>query len=124
MHKKHKDQMMAMQCDLCDYATDTSFALNAHKRKRHTESCVNPTPEQGAKACPHCDYSSKNSWVLKNHIQMVHENLHRFVCNVCGQAFKKKNSLKLHKENNHPQGEFWYLSKIFTSNELLWYVYR
>jgi len=51
-------------------------------------------------------YFIQGKYNLVQHVQNVHENLHKFECNVCKIKFKKNNDLKHHNAIKHKDESF------------------
>ena len=80
-HSKEKDFM----CDQCDYTTITNAVLQAHKRI-HTGDAFQ---------CNTCTKQFTTQANLKQHI-LSHTDERNFICDDCGQAFRRKSTLKVH----------------------------
>jgi len=90
-----------LKCDLCDYTTTNSFALEKHKSTRHREN-VNFV-------CTLCPFETQNQSSLLTHYSDFHgieekvpkKTKKNYDCDLCDFKGNGKNVLRVHKEVNH-----------------------
>lgn len=111
-----KDKLFS--CDMCDYVSNTSSDIRAHKRvhtKKKPFSCylcdfksahftrlkehMNiHTVDTGDKpyCCDTCDYKSNNARDIKHHMRRAHTKERPFACHMCDYRGARTNHLKSH----------------------------
>ena len=112
-HPKEKDsevykQIMAENiqpgfvCSICGMTLETEDWLVKHNAIYHNINIhvTNQYP------CPSCGKMLKNKETLDSHIQHIHQNNKKQMCNVCGKILRNKKSLKEHTESQHSNLEF------------------
>ncbi|CAB4063532.1 KRAB [Lepeophtheirus salmonis] len=105
---KHKarvhPQSLDFVCNICGKKCATNEYLRYHIKVRHSESLPyskhsnNPEKYQ----CHLCDKSYMNKTFLTNHIDVIHNGLKLFCCQICGKTCSSAHNLKLH-ENLHEE---------------------
>ncbi|KAB7501900.1 Zinc finger protein [Armadillidium nasatum] len=76
-----------LRCEICSHE-----AGNGSEYKKHLDS-HHPT----IYSCSQCEYKTKKKMHYIRHVKNVHENVRPFTCQVCGDAFKRQDSLRQHQ---------------------------
>ncbi|RXG72018.1 PR domain zinc finger protein 15 [Armadillidium vulgare] len=76
-----------LRCEICSHE-----AGNGSEYKKHLDS-HHPT----IYSCSKCEYKTKKKMHYIRHVKNVHENVRPFICQVCGDAFKRQDSLRQHQ---------------------------
>ena len=84
------------KCDQCDFTHALEHGLKQHKKHSHPE-------ESKLHVCHVCGYKTPGFSNLKEHIEVKHENVKPFPCNVCDARFYRKTRLE-----QHVKGKFSY----------------
>ena len=88
-----KSHGVAEQCDFCGKVF-TSSNLH-HHMKSHDEN----RPKNNV--CPHCGKTFFDGKNMTSHINDVHKEIRRHICELCGYSSSRSNNLKQHKQKNH-----------------------
>jgi len=128
-HKRAVHKGEIYQCEDCPYKTIYPFVMKNHQKTRHTkDEDLIPCPETDcgyqAKSNgtmsyhlnsvhlavkPSCDICGKllaSARQLSAHIQTVHAETARFVCDKCDYSTNHKRSLKIHNHVKHEKSLF------------------
>ena len=84
---------VAEQCDFCGKIFH-KMALHEHK-KTHEEN----RPKNNV--CPHCGKTFFDGKNMTSHINDVHKEIRRHICELCGYSSSRSNNLKQHKQRYH-----------------------
>eukprot|EP00088_Acartia_fossae_P011423 TRINITY_DN15799_c0_g1_i2.p1 TRINITY_DN15799_c0_g1~~TRINITY_DN15799_c0_g1_i2.p1 ORF type:complete len:214 (+),score=57.19 TRINITY_DN15799_c0_g1_i2:63-644(+) len=93
MHKTNSHSTNVIQCDLCDYTSNSKYKLNIHRKRHFMEK----------EECPDCGVAVKD---LRQHMRVLcKKNTSKgiFSCNECTRTFFKKETLEKHMETDHPK---------------------
>jgi hypothetical protein len=117
-NQKHEDGYEEFNCEECDFQADTERRLKRHQNQKHVEKAME---------CNLCDDVFQRKHELNRHISMKHpsericrffledrckfedecifkherKSLANFKCNICGEVFKLKNEMMMHRKNGH-----------------------
>lgn len=97
------------QCDLCEKKFSAMFALNAHKKFRH--SIETPTATKKRKAektkydveCDICDFTSFRRDYVEHHVRAAHKL--EFQCRHCSRIMSNSNHFLYHLSEFHPKAK-------------------
>ncbi|XP_050418531.1 zinc finger protein 610 [Patella vulgata] len=108
-------------CDSCNYSTNQQFYLSRHKRYKHPAtknvfSCTTCNFQTNLRSsytrhqkihaapvtkkmfqCQSCTYKTDVSARYQRHLKHVHGDARPYLCDHCGKAFKRTDTLKAHK---------------------------
>ena len=99
MLEKHPANNPDRECRICGQKFETDEECFSHANA-HSDMAKVPVAK-----CPHCDLycSSKNN--LKRHVDRVHLNIKKYLCNECGKRFKGRDAFIYHvKRHADPHG--------------------
>lgn len=99
MLEKHPANNPDRECRICGQKFETDAECFSHANA-HSDMAKVPVAK-----CPHCDLycSSKNN--LKRHVDRVHLNIKKYLCNECGKRFKGRDAFIYHvKRHADPHG--------------------
>ena len=102
------------KCKFCDTIWVSHLSLKHHIVVKH---------EKILHCCDICNFVTKEQAALKSHKLSWHEDIHDFVCHLCGSSHKKEIHLKYHLCHKHGIGEKKYkcdiCSKVFFYKDTL-----
>lgn len=86
-----------LKCNSCN-----KEFLHKESLKRHQKSCNNSTPKEHVGfTCEQCNQKFARKDELKDHTDGIHRGVYRYSCKVCGQNYKWRSSLSVHKKTAH-----------------------
>ena len=74
---------------MCPFSCNHNNNMRKHEKSQHKIPCA------------HCEHKAKNDEHLKRHVDAVHLNLKRFVCNSCDYKSYFENSVMIHIKSQH-----------------------
>ncbi|XP_070546692.1 gastrula zinc finger protein XlCGF26.1-like [Ptychodera flava] len=91
---KHRQEARkrCIQCPICGTQFDREIDLRNHEKLEH--------PGKRPYVCETCGASFQHSTLLRDHTKLVHRTTF-FHCDLCDKIFKRKHSLKTHKDIKH-----------------------
>ncbi|CAC5412391.1 KRAB [Mytilus coruscus] len=94
MLEKHPANNPDRECRICGQKFDTDLDCTDHSNA-HADMKKVPVAK-----CPHCPLycSSKNN--LKRHVDRVHLNIKKYLCNECGKRFKGRDAYLYHAKRH------------------------
>ncbi len=96
---KHKDMNQIYECPKCEYKTVQPYQYQRHLRC-HAD-LTSPTDKSAdivsTYKCIHCSYKTSKKEHYARHISNVHTDRRPFLCDLCGKAFKRTDTLRQHK---------------------------
>ena len=95
-------------CNICKEKFKTKNGMMKHRKKEHVEkvtSCWNFESDS-------CQYSEDLCWFRHHKSDLPKEEIN---CKFCGEHFKTKNDLQLHKKKSHGK------TVPFCTNDICWY---
>eukprot|EP00092_Neocalanus_flemingeri_P035463 GFUD01038590.1.p1 GENE.GFUD01038590.1~~GFUD01038590.1.p1 ORF type:complete len:519 (+),score=84.88 GFUD01038590.1:64-1620(+) len=93
VHEKLKEY----KCQHCEYESGDPSLLKSHIDSAH----LGITYE-----CDKCKSTFTSKTGLYNHSRSVHSNVRPYICQECGEAFKRKKVLDIHIDNKHSTGVY------------------
>lgn len=87
---EHTNISQQVQCDICSRWLKHSDSLKEHKRRHLATEAT----------CPQCGHVSPSMKALRGHIRSAHSEA-RFICSVCGRAFKRAKVLQVWDRIHH-----------------------
>ena len=95
---KLKESIKFLSCDDCSYETTSKGALDEHMERGHIE--------EKEFNCMGCDFQTTTEHQLKKHFTLKHtlqglKQDEEIRCRICGDSFKGKRSLMIHRKNEH-----------------------
>ena len=84
---KH-DNIKKFKCDFCAKSYFHQISLNYHLKVCHSE-------EQEFHFCEICGKRTKQKSDLRKHVEEVHENVKKYICDLCNSKFYQNQSLKI-----------------------------
>ena len=94
-HHEKKFHGVVEQCDLCGKTFNKS-QINFHI-KSHSEN----RPRIRNNVCPHCGKSFWEGKNMNSHINDVHKEIRRYICELCSYSSNRKYNLRLHQRKVH-----------------------
>lgn len=114
---RHHSQQNPVVCDVCGKVFKNKMTLMGHKKTKHTEntkqiicevcgkffpdrSCLNShkwVHSGGPINCDVCGKSYPHARAIRVHKRIVHTEVRKYCCDVCGIGFKTSQTLKHHK---------------------------
>lgn len=89
-----RDDKPVYRCLFCQsYTVKTKNNLRRHLLKH----------DGGVLCCQECGYQAAHVSFMEEHVSTKHRHEYNFVCEECGQSFKRRSSLTLHKSKIHPE---------------------
>ncbi|XP_065086586.1 transcription factor grauzone-like [Ochlerotatus camptorhynchus] len=82
--KKHSDSEKPFKCDKCPQSFPKEFLLKAHL----------PTHIQAE--CPLCHKMVANAFTLRSHMDIMHGDKTKLICETCGEQFRTKLGMERH----------------------------
>jgi len=83
----------------CSYAATTEARLLRHKARHRSvdgQSSMSDTDLVERYQCTQCPYQTTQREHFRRHVDSVHHNLRPFLCDICGQRFKRHDALLQH----------------------------
>ncbi|CAH1240044.1 ZNF845 [Branchiostoma lanceolatum] len=102
-----------LECEECDFVTDSKKKLEAHSRKHVTnrkkkgkaQSRKSKTAGRKSYNCKECDYSTVHKSDLRQHM-FRHNGKYPYTCKVCGYKTGKRNAMVKHSRTHTGEKPF------------------
>ena len=98
---------MLYECSKCSYKTIKILFFTRHM-KRHgvlVDSKTAKTVNTINLKCKLCEYEAKRVEHINRHMETVHSEERKYLCQTCGIGFKRNDALKLHNITHSAQDE-------------------
>lgn len=92
---KTKIESITYECFLCHKGNFfTIRSLKIHFNRLHNSR---KQKDNAANVCQYCNKRFANIYILKSHINQIHLECQRFVCEDCGKVFNRQSNLQWHQ---------------------------
>ena len=88
------------KCDHCEAQFSLQKSLTAHMKRNHLEQYCLKNKEI-LFCCSQCDFKCTAEKYLKAHFNKFHLPKGQFKCDICGNYYANKDSLRVHKKHSH-----------------------
>ena len=97
-HREKEGKKVLYECSKCPYKTIKILFFTRHM-KRHgvlVDSKTAQTVNTINLKCKLCEYEAKRVEHINRHMETVHSEERKYLCQTCGIGFKRNDALKLH----------------------------